>query len=127
MALILNAMLATVTVAGAAPVIVAQRLRKRACASARGARRLVADAVKTAHRVLPPHTRLLLRMDSAFYGRHAVHAPLVGGAQVSVVTRMDSRVKAAIASIAGWLDRDRVHRCRVRRDVGAVDLGGRGR
>ena len=39
-------------------------------------------------------------MDSAFYGRNAVHAALAGGAQVSVTTRMDNRVKAAIATIA---------------------------
>jgi hypothetical protein len=95
----LNALLATVTVAGAAPVIVAQRLRKGSCASPRGARRLVADAVKTAHRVLPPNTPVLVRMDSAFYSRPAVHAALAGGAQVSVTTRTDNRVKAAIASI----------------------------
>ena len=38
-------------------------------------------------------------MDSAFYGRNAVHAALAGGAQVSVTTRMDNRVKAAIAAI----------------------------
>ena len=48
----LNALLATVTVPGAAPVIVAQRLRKGSCASARGAKRLVADAVKTTCRLL---------------------------------------------------------------------------
>jgi Transposase DDE domain group 1 len=96
----LNALLATVTVAGAAPVIVAQRLRRGSCASARGAKRLVADAVKTTSRILAPHTPVLVRMDSAFYGRHAVHAALAGGAQVSVTTRMDNRVKAAIASIA---------------------------
>ena len=38
-------------------------------------------------------------MDSAFYGRNPVHAALAGGAQVSVTTRMDNRVKAAIAAI----------------------------
>ena len=48
----LNALLATVTTSGAAPVIVAQRLRKGACYSARGGKRLVADAVKTARRLL---------------------------------------------------------------------------
>ena len=79
-------------------MIVAQRLRKGSCASARGAKRLVADAVKTARRILPPGTPVLVRMDSAFYGRNAVHAALAGGAQVSVTTRMDNRVKAAIAS-----------------------------
>jgi hypothetical protein len=42
----LNALLATVTTASTAPVIVAQRLRKGACGSPRGANRLVADALK---------------------------------------------------------------------------------
>ena len=96
----LNALLATATKAGLAPVIVAQRLRKGACASARGGKRLVADAVKTTRRLLAAGTPVLVRMDSAFYGRHPVHAALAGGAQVSVTTRMDPRVKAAIASIA---------------------------
>ena len=95
----LNALLATATVVGAAPVIVAQRLRKGSCASARGGRRLVADAVKTTRRLLPPGTPVLVRMDSAFYGRNTVHAVLAGGAAVSVTTRMDPRVKAGIASI----------------------------
>ena len=44
----LNALVATVTTPGTAPVIVAQRLRKGACASPRGGKRLVADAVSTA-------------------------------------------------------------------------------
>ena len=43
----LNALLATVTTTGTAPVIVAQRLRKGSCGSPRGAKRLVADALKT--------------------------------------------------------------------------------
>ena len=42
----LNVLIATVTTPGSAPVIVAQRLRKGACASPRGGKRLVADAVK---------------------------------------------------------------------------------
>jgi Transposase DDE domain group 1 len=95
----LNALIATVTTSGTAPVIVAQRLRKGACASPRGGRRLVADAVTTAGRVLDPGTAVLVRMDSAFYGRNPVHAALAGGAAVSVTTRMDQRVKATIASI----------------------------
>ena len=96
----LNALLATVTIPGVAPVIVAQRLRKGACASARGGKRLVADAVKTARRLLDAKVPILVRMDSAFYGRNPVHAVLAGGAAVSVTTRMDKRVKAAIATIA---------------------------
>ena len=49
----LNALIATVTTPDTAPVIVAQRLRKGACASPRGGKRLVADAVS--HR--PPGSR----------------------------------------------------------------------
>ncbi len=95
----LNALLATVTTAGTAPVIVAQRLRRGACSSPRGGKRLIGDAVKTTRRLLDPKTPILVRMDSAFYGRNPVHAALAGGAQVSVTIRMDSRVKAAIAGI----------------------------
>lgn len=95
----LNALLATVTTSGCAPLIVAQRLRKGACSSSRGAKRLVADAVKTSRRLLGPTVPMLVRMDSAFYARGPVHATLAGGAQVSVTVRMDPRVKAAIASI----------------------------
>lgn len=43
----LNALLATVSSASSAPVIVATRLRKASTNSARGAARLVADAIKT--------------------------------------------------------------------------------
>jgi hypothetical protein len=60
----LNALLATLTTAGsssAGPVIVAQRLRKGACNSSRGAKRLVGDAVKTARRLLDPTARVLVR------------------------------------------------------------------
>jgi Transposase DDE domain group 1 len=96
----LNALLATLATTGSAPVIVAQRLRKGSTSSARGAKRLVGDATKTARRLLGPAAQVLVRMDSAFYGRGAVHAGLAGGAAVSVTVRMDKRVKAAIAMIA---------------------------
>jgi Transposase DDE domain group 1 len=100
----LNALLATLTTAAAAPVIVAQRLRKGACGSPRGAKRLVGDAVRTARRLLGKTQLVLVRMDSAFYGRGAVHAALAGGAAVSVTVRMDKAVKKAIAAIdqAAW-------------------------
>jgi hypothetical protein len=71
-----------------------------ACASPRGGKRLVADAVATARRVLHPGAAVLVRMDAAFYGCNPVRAARAGGAAVSVTTRMDQRVKAAIASIA---------------------------
>jgi hypothetical protein len=90
----LNALLATFTTTNSAPVIVAQRLRRGVTASSRGAKRLVRDATKTARRLLGPTVRVLVRMDSAFYGRGAMHAALAGGAAVSVTVRMDQRVKA---------------------------------
>src|SRR5215218_2501063 len=102
----LNMLLATASTAQAAPVIVAQRLRKGSCASPRGARRLVADALKTVRSLRPPGATgqptgpVLLRADSAFYGAPTVGAAVRAGAQVSVTVRMDPKVKAAIASIA---------------------------
>ena len=95
----LNALLATLTITGAVPVIVAQRLRKGACGSPRGAKRLVGDAARTARRLLGTGQPILIRMDSAFYGRGPVHAALAGGAAVSVTVRMDKAVKRAIATI----------------------------
>ena len=95
----LNALLATLTTTDAAPVIVAQRLRKGSCNSSRGAKRLVGDATKTTRRLLGPTARVLVRMDSAFYGRGPVHVALAGGAAVSVTVRMNTQIKAAIASI----------------------------
>ncbi|NDL58391.1 IS1380 family transposase [Phytoactinopolyspora mesophila] len=99
----LNALLATLTIpvaaAATAPVIVAQRLRKGAAGSPRGAKRLVGDAVKTTRRLLGKQQLILVRMDSAYYGRRAVHAALAGGADVSVTVRMDTAVKKAIAAI----------------------------
>jgi hypothetical protein len=99
----LNALLATlaVSLAGAttAPVIVAQRLRKGAAGSPRGAKRLVGDAVRTSRRLLGKTQQVLVRMDSAFYGRGPVHAALTSGAAVSVTVRMDKAVKNAIATI----------------------------
>jgi len=96
----INALLATLSMPSGAPVIVAQRLRKGACNSSRGAKRLVGDAVKTARRLLGPKRRVLVRMDSAYYGRGAVHAAVAGGAAVSVTVRMDNRIRTAITSLA---------------------------
>ena len=99
----LNALLATATVAGSAPVVVAQRLRKGSCGAPRGAKRLVADALKTVSKLHGGSgVKPLLRADSAFYGAPTVGAAVRGGADVSVTVRMDPRVKAAIATI----DRD---------------------
>ena len=95
----LNALLATVTTTNSAPVIVAQRLRKGSCGSPRGAKRLVADALKTVRTLHPGDMRPLLRADSAFYGAPTVGAAVRAGAQVSVTVRLDPKVKAAITTI----------------------------
>ncbi len=97
----LNALLATVTTATTAttaPMIVAQRLRKGACGSPRGANRLVADALKIVT-TLKPGSRPLLRADSAFYGQPSVSAAIRAGADVSVTVRLDPRIRVAISSI----------------------------
>ena len=98
----LNALLGTVTLPGRAPLVVAQRLRRGSCGSPKGAKRLVADALKTISRLTGAASarQPLLRADSAFYGAAAVGAALRGGADVSVTVRMNPQVKKAIATIA---------------------------
>lgn len=97
----LNALLATVTTADAAPVIVAQRLRKGSCGSPRGAKRLVADALATVKKLLtdPAGAKVLLRADSAFYGRGTIGAAVRAGAQVSVTVRLNTLIRTTIAAI----------------------------
>jgi len=93
----LNALLATASTSHTAPVVVAQRLRKGSCGSPRGAKRLVADALKTVGSLSP--AKALVRADSAFYGTATVGTAIRAGADVSVTVRMDPKVKAAIATI----------------------------
>jgi hypothetical protein len=98
----LNALIATATTDQAAPVIIAQRLRKGACGSPRGAARIVSDALATIRTIRGPDAatgQVLLRADSAFYGHPTISAALYAGADVSVTVRLDPRVRAAIATI----------------------------
>ncbi|TYC97108.1 IS1380 family transposase, partial [Arthrobacter echini] len=94
----LNALLAIASTKDTAPVILAQRLRKGAANSARGATRLVADSLATLGRV-HAGSPVLCRFDSAYYGHAPVSAALAGGAEVSVTVRMNPAVKRAIAGI----------------------------
>jgi hypothetical protein len=94
----LNALLATVSASEQAPVIVAARLRKGSANSARGAARLVADAVKTSRRA-GVKASMVLRADSAFYGREVLAAAHRHGVHLSITARKDKAVAAAIASI----------------------------
>ncbi len=96
----LNALIATASTRGSAPIIVAQRLRKGSCGSPRGAARLVTDALKTRDRLPTSHAnKPLLRADSAFYGAATIHAAIRGGADVSITVRQDPQVRRAIAAI----------------------------
>ncbi len=128
----LNALLATVTTSGCAPVIVAQRLRKGSCGSPLGAKRLVADALKTVQNPARPlddeaiaARRLgVLRGDDPAVrqadplpapdaadpagdaeGAATVGALIRGGADVSVTVRLDPTVKNAIAALGedAWI------------------------
>jgi Transposase DDE domain group 1 len=94
----LNALLAVVSTPIAAPVIVATRLRKGSTNSARGAARLVTDALVTARRAGASGI-VTVRADSAYYNHDVVAAARRGGARFSVTARMDPAVRKAIASI----------------------------
>jgi len=96
----LNMALATVSTAVSAPVILSQRLRKGSTGSARGAKRLVTDALATLRALQPDDAGpVLVRMDSAFYAAAPIGAAIRTGAMVSVTVRQDPKVKAAIAAI----------------------------
>ncbi|MDF1489450.1 IS1380 family transposase [Tessaracoccus caeni] len=96
----LNALLATVSTTSSAPVILGQRLRQGKTGSPKGAARIVGDALATLRRMNPTSSvRPLLRADSAFYGHATIATAIKAGADVSVTVRMDSAVKAAIATI----------------------------
>jgi hypothetical protein len=99
----LNALLATVTTPLSAPVIVASRLRKGSANSARGAARLVSDALKTT-RACGGTGLVIVRADSAFYSRDVIAAVRRAGARFSITARQDPAVRQAIASIPddGW-------------------------
>ena len=94
----LNALLAIVSTHSSAPVIVATRLRKGSANSARGAARLVADAIKTSRAAGAVGT-MVLRADSAYYGAEVVAAAWRHGACFSITARKDRAISAAIASI----------------------------
>jgi hypothetical protein len=96
----LNMALAIVSTAVSAPVVLSQRLRKGSAGSARGAKRLVSDALATLRALQADDSGpVLVRMDSAFYAAAVVGAIVSAGAMVSVTVRQDPTVKAAIAAI----------------------------
>jgi hypothetical protein len=99
----INALIGTISTPDAAPVIAASRLRKGSTNSARGAARLVADALVTAARA-GVGGLVILRADSAYYNHDVIAAAIRGGARFSVTARMDPAVRRAISAIdeAAW-------------------------
>jgi len=103
----LNALVATLSTPLAAPVIAATRLRKGSTNSAKGASRLIGDALATARAAgagTKPGAMITLRADSAFYNHKVVAAAGRGGAQFSITARQDPAVRRAITAISdtGW-------------------------
>jgi Transposase DDE domain group 1 len=94
----LNALLAIVSTPSSAPVIAAARLRKGSTNSARGAARLVADALVTAKSAGATGVRVL-RADSAFYGHDVIAAAVRQRSCFSITARQDPAVRKAIATI----------------------------
>ncbi|HSJ60112.1 MAG TPA: IS1380 family transposase [Jiangellaceae bacterium] len=94
----LNIQLATISTPLAAPVIARARLRRGNTASAKGAGRLLAQAITTA-RAAGIRDRILARADSAYYGWAFVGTAIRHKAWFSVTARMTKTVTAAITGI----------------------------
>jgi hypothetical protein len=98
----LNALIATVSTPTCSPVIAATRLRKGSTNSARGAARLLADALTTVRACggdPKSGALVIVRADSAFYTHAVIGAARRRKARFSITARMTSTVKAAIAGI----------------------------
>jgi len=85
----LNALLAVVSTPLSAPLIAATRLRKGSTNSARGAAKLLADALATVRRAGAAGL-IIVRADSAYYGYGVVAACRRAGAVGVVLVRADS-------------------------------------
>jgi len=94
----LNALLAIVSTTGSAPLIAAARLRKGSTNSARGAARLLTDALATVRRA-GAIAIVLVRADSAYYGHDIIAAARRAGARFSITARLTPAVVKAITSI----------------------------
>jgi hypothetical protein len=99
----LNALIAIVSTPSSAPVIAAARLRKGSTGSAKGAARLVADALVTVGKAGATGLRVL-RADSAFYNQQVIAAAGRHDARFSITARQNPSIRNAIAGIDpdGW-------------------------
>ncbi len=94
----LSPLAATISTAGAAPVIAGLRLRAGRTGSGKGAGRMVAQAIRTA-RDCGATAKILVRGDSAYGNRKVVRACRRAGARFSLVMTRNSAVDRAIAAI----------------------------
>jgi hypothetical protein len=94
----LNALLAVVCTPLSAPLIAATRLRKGSTNSARGAGKLLTDALATVRRAGAAGL-VLVRADSAYYGADIVAACRRAGARFSITARLTPTVVTAITGI----------------------------
>jgi hypothetical protein len=98
----LNALLAVLSTPTAMPVIAATRLRRGSTNSARGASRLLAEALATARRIgagTAERGMLLVRADSAYYGHDILATCRRAGARFSVTARLTKTVTRTITTI----------------------------
>src|SRR5665647_680317 len=95
----LNALLAIVSTPVSAPAPAATRLRRGPTNSAKGAARLVADALVTARKA-GATGQVTVRADSAYYNHDVIAAARTGGARFSITARMDPAVTRAITTIS---------------------------
>jgi len=100
----LNALLAIVSTPLSAPVVVATRLRRGGTNSARGAARIIADALVTT-KACGGSRLVTVRADSAYYGHDVIAAARRGGARFSITVRMNRTVVTAISGIkeSAWV------------------------
>jgi hypothetical protein len=94
----LSPLATTISTAGAAPVIAGMRLRAGRANSAKGAGRMVAQAIGTA-RAAGATGAILVRGDSAYGNRTVVRTCLRAGAQFSLVMTRNPAIERAIAAI----------------------------
>jgi hypothetical protein len=99
----LNALVAIVSTPLSRPVIAATRLRSGNANSARGAARLVADALKTAKACRAGGKEgeglVVLRADSAFYSHDVIATARRAKVRFSITARMNPAVRKAITQI----------------------------
>ena len=96
-----NMLLAVASTTASPPVIVANRLRKGAANSARGAKKMVDDALAQTKRLPGVQGKhLVLSADSAYYTTDVAWAGLKAGADISITIRITPVVAKAISAIS---------------------------